>query len=102
MLRDDDKFVSIVDMPNRFSPKCSIYQAFIACEPKHPIMKYALEITFSNIVTRSHDMFSSLVTTGPAVVGYAMNLNWNEYHTFKEIKPGEYSNGIRLIAKGLG
>jgi hypothetical protein len=25
MLRDDDKFVSIVDMPNRFSPKCSIY-----------------------------------------------------------------------------
>ena len=62
MLRDDDKFVSIVDMPNRFSPKCSIYQAFIACEPKHPIMKYALEITFSNIVTRSHDMFSSLVT----------------------------------------
>ena len=26
-----------------------------------------------------------------------MNLNWNEYHTFKEIKPGEYSNGIRLF-----
>lgn len=97
ILKPTDRFVSIVDMDGLFKPKCAIYQAFIACEPRHPIMLKSLEIAYYNIVTRRYDVFSSLSITGPVVVGIAMNLYWNKFSTFEKIKPGEYKDGIRLF-----
>lgn len=97
LLRDDDEFVSIVDMYSPFRPRCSIYQAFIACTPRHPIMLYSLQISFNNIVTRTYEVFTNLSITGPVVVGIAMNLYWNKVITHDTIKPGEYPNGIRLF-----
>lgn len=97
ILRDTDEFVSIVDMKQMFRPKCAIYQAFLACRPKHPIMLYSLQIAFHNIVTRRYEVFESLSVTGPVVVGIAMNLYWNKQKTHENIKPGEYPDGIRLF-----
>lgn len=97
ILLDNDRFVSIVDQAGLFKPKCAIYQAFIACEPKHPILLKSFEIAYHNIVTRRYDVFSSLSITGPVVVGIAMNLYWNKFSTFERIEPGEYGEGIRLF-----
>lgn len=97
ILRDSDEFVSIVDLKIMLRPKCPIYQAFIACRPKHPIMLYSLEIAFNNIVTRRYEMLDSLSITGPVVVGIAMNLYWNKLKTHENIEDGEYPNGIRLL-----
>ena len=98
ILKPTDRFVSIVDQDSLFKPRCAIYQAFMACEPKHPIMLSSLEIAYYNIVTRRYDVFSSLSITGPVVVGIAMNLYWNKFSTFERIEPGEYdADGIRLF-----
>jgi hypothetical protein len=97
ILRPGDKFVSIVDKKVLFKPKCAIYQAFIACVPKHPIMLYSLQLAFHNIVTRRYEVFDDLSITGPGVVGIAMNLYWNKEKTHENIKAGEYPGGIRLF-----
>lgn len=97
ILRDNDKFVSIVDMHHMFRPGCAIYQAFIACVPKHPVMLYSLQLSFYNIVSRLYEVFTSLSITGPVVTGIAMNLYWNKPKTYDEIFPGEYENGVRLF-----
>lgn len=97
ILKPTDRFVSIVDLVSIFKPKCAIYQAFIACEPRHPILLKSFEIAYHNIVTRRYDVFSSLSITGPVVVGIAMNLYWNKFSTFESIEAGEYEDGIRLF-----
>jgi hypothetical protein len=90
MIDNNDEFVSIVDMENTFSHPCAIYQAFIACKPKHPILLYTLQLTFANIVTRRKDTFESLSVTGPVVMGLGLNLYWNKDKTHERIKPGIY------------
>jgi hypothetical protein len=97
ILRDNDEFVSIVDMKAVFRPRCAIYQAFIACRPKHPVMLASLQIAFNNIVTRRYEVFENLSITGPVVVGIAMNLHWGKRKTHQNIQPGEYPGGIRLF-----
>lgn len=97
ILRDTDQFVSITDMKAAFRPSCAIYQAFIACKPKHPIMLYSLQLAFHNIVTRRYEIFENLSITGPVVVGIAMNMYWKKFKTHENIKPGEYPDGIRLF-----
>lgn len=98
ILRETDEFVSIVDINNKEQPKSAIYQAFIACTPKHPIMLTALQLSFSNIVSRRQDFLeSSLCITGPIVVGNALNLYWEKDKTCEQIFPGDYKDGIRLF-----
>jgi hypothetical protein len=101
ILRDNDQFVSIVDRKFIFKPKSDIYQAFIACRPKHPIMLMSLELAFYNIASRKHDLFDDLGITGPVVVGIALNLYWKNRKTLGNIIPGEYSDGIRLLEMDL-
>lgn len=97
ILREDDKFVSIVDQKNGNCSDSAIYQAFIACVPKHQIMLDSLQISFNNIVTRTYEVFCSLSVTGPVVVGLAINLYWKKKNVHEKIEPGEYKDGIRLF-----
>jgi mannosyltransferase OCH1-like enzyme len=48
-LKNTDRFVSVVDVKALTDLPCAIFQAFIAVEPGHPIMKYALEQCFYNL-----------------------------------------------------
>lgn len=95
-----NEFVSIVDRKLMLTPKCIIYQAFIAVTPKHPIIYNSLLISYINIVSRRHEIFDALSITGPIVVGIAMNLYWKNKITHKEIHPGVYDNNkIKLITR---
>ena len=97
ILKPTDRFVSIVDkfdIPGY--KKCAIFQSFIACEPRHPIMRTSLEFSYCNIAMRRHDLVS-LSITGPIVAGIAFNLYMNKPNTFDEIKVSEYKDGIRLF-----
>lgn len=97
-IRDDNRFISVVDRKLIGLQPCAIYQAFIACEPKHPILKYVLELTFNNIVTRKVDiLYETLNISGPVTMGIAVNLFWNNYETYKNIVPGKYSDGVKLL-----
>ena len=96
MLNDNDEFVSITDMEHGvFTNLPGIYQAFIACRPKHPILLETLYLTFANISTRK--IGESLSITGPIVMGTAFNLYFRNTDTYTEIQPGKYSNGIKLF-----
>jgi hypothetical protein len=98
ILRETDELVSIVDINNKGQPKSAIYQAFISCRPRHPVMLMTLQLCFSNIVSRRHELFeSSLAITGPIVMGNALNLYWEKEKTCQQIFPGEYPDGIRLF-----
>jgi mannosyltransferase OCH1-like enzyme len=96
MIKDNDKFVSIVDYKHKFTPDCCIYQAFIASVPKHPILYYSITMTFSNIVSRRLEMTDRFSITGPVVVGIAINIFKNNKNTHQEIQPGEHEGNLRL------
>jgi hypothetical protein len=94
----ENEFVSIVDKKHLFTPKCNIYQAFLAAKPKHPIMYNSMIIALVNIITRRQETLENLSITGPVVVGIAMNMHWNIPKTHAEIKPGKHDNGkIKLL-----
>lgn len=76
---------------------CMVYQAFIAVSPRHPVMKFALELCFSNISMKIDNLMDPLMVTGPTVMGVAMNLYWEHANTYQTIKAGRYPNGIRLL-----
>ena len=99
ILKPTDRFVSIVDKFDLHPvyKKCDIFQSFLACEPRHPIMRTSLEISYYNIAMRRYDLLSTLSITGPIVVAVAFNLYMNKPNTFDEIKVGEYKDGIRLF-----
>jgi hypothetical protein len=98
ILTEKDELVSIVDINNKSQPKSAIYQAFIACRPRHPVMLTALQLSFANIISRRHELFeSSLAITGPIVMGNALNLYWEKDKTCEKIFPGDYKDGIRLF-----
>lgn len=88
-------FVSVVDR-KIMGIDCALYQAFIACVPKHPVMKYCLDISFFNVATRKYEVVESLSITGPLVAGVAMNLYWNKKYTYEPIKAGIYGD-VKLL-----
>jgi mannosyltransferase OCH1-like enzyme len=56
IIKQDDVLVSVVDIKNiTTQPPCAIFQAFIACVPKHPVLLRAFEIAFNNIM--NHKQF---------------------------------------------
>lgn len=96
MIDIDDEFISTID--RSVDGIVGIYQAFIACTPRHPIMKLSLDIAFVNIATRKIGMAPSdiLSITGPGVVAIALNLYLNKKNTNSGFKPGK-NNGIKLF-----
>jgi hypothetical protein len=99
IISENDEFVSIVDFKHSLVPRCGIFQAFIAVVPKHPILLYALQLSFANIVTRRVEI-DNFSVAGPVVMGIAVNLNWNKKVTHSSIEPGIYGNIKLLKMKG--
>jgi hypothetical protein len=97
ILNDSDQFVSVADRENGIDNITGVYQAFIACKPKHPILLYALQLSFSNIATRRLSI-NSLDITGPTVMGVAFNLYFKNSKTYNPIKSGDYGDGVRLLS----
>jgi hypothetical protein len=91
---DDSKdFISIVDIPKYAGNQAGcIFQAFIACKPRHPILKYALELSFYNIASRRQEFLESLSITGPVAMGTAVNLYLNRKNPYQIIEKGDYGN----------
>jgi hypothetical protein len=96
ILLDTDEFLSVADQKNGIDRITGIYQAFIACRPKHPILLYSLNLTFANIVTRRLSV-NTLDISGPTVMGNAFNLYFNKADTYSEINSGKYGQSIRLF-----
>jgi len=97
ILKDSDQFLSVADQENGIDKITGIYQAFIACRPRHPILLYSLQLSFSNIVTRRLTI-NSLDITGPTVIGVAFNLYFKNSKTYNPIKSGDYGDGVRLLS----
>ena len=92
IIDENDEFISVSDIKYNFVPKCNIFQAFIATKANHEILLNALQITFSNIVTRRKEILDLFSITGPVVMGIAINLFWNKIKTHDIIEPGIYNN----------
>jgi mannosyltransferase OCH1-like enzyme len=105
IIQNDDEFVSATDVKASFRPPCAIFNAFIACRPKHPIMLEALRLSFYNIINHKTVSFTTdLDITGPVVLGRAMNLYWNKM-SLENIVPGLYKDtigNIRLLEYSNG
>lgn len=97
ILEPDDEFVSVID--RKIDGIVGIYQAFLACTPRNPIMKLSLDIAFVNIATRRIGMAPGdiLSITGPGVVAIALNLFLNKKNTNSGFKPGK-NGGIKLLS----
>jgi hypothetical protein len=93
-----DNLVSIVDhgVPLYSTVDCGIFQAFIACTPRHPVMLYSLQLSFANIAYRRGVECDFLGITGPIAMAIGMNLYWNKKNTVEIINPGKYPDGIVL------
>jgi len=105
IIKKDDILLSVVDIKNiKDKPPCSIFQAFIACVPKHKILLKAFEISFNNIINHKNKIEGvnhELDITGPVVMGRAMNIYWDK-SSLLSIKPGiykdpNYNGNIRLL-----
>lgn len=97
IIKENDEFVSAVD--RKMFNVNGIYQAFVACAPRHPILLCSLQIAFSNIVTRRGSLYETYSITGPGVMAVAFNLCRNLTDTNTDIVKGVYKgiNGnIRL------
>jgi mannosyltransferase OCH1-like enzyme len=93
IIDDEDEFVSVVDRP-----RGAIYQAFVACVPRHPIILHCLELSFYNIMSKRQNKKTSdifLSYTGPIVAGQAFHIYMNNKDTYSEIYPKKY-NKINL------
>lgn len=89
IIKPNDTFVSVVDIKEiKNRPPCNIYQAFMACVPRHPLMLKAFELTYYNIINHSTNT-GILDITGPVMFGKVLNTYWNRY-AMLSIKPGVY------------
>lgn len=97
-LKDNRDFISVQDrsMCSLSNMGC-IYQAFIACKPKHPILKYALEMSFYNIISRKNEFLEQLSITGPIVMGNAVNLFLNRKNPYEKLEKGVYNQNNNII-----
>lgn len=71
ILHPEDVFVSVKDRAKMVG-ECAVYQAFIACAPQLPAMKYVLDFCVQNILKRASPS-SCLAVTGPIAFGQAIN-----------------------------
>jgi len=70
----------------------SIYNAFMACTPHHPIVREAIILAVENIENNDYT-HNPLGITGPLLLGKAF-----EKITGEPVSPGrDYGNGIRII-----
>lgn len=92
-----DRLVTVVDRKLPGSFRCALYQAFLAAEPRHPVLKMALETSLKNIVQRKPVFKQTLFDiTGPVVLGRALN-NYLKRGEEDDIHPGRYlDQKIRL------
>lgn len=87
ILKPDDTFVAPED-----NGANSIYNAFMACSPRHPILKEAIEMAVQNIEEENYTQ-NPLGITGPLLLGQAF-----ENVTGQKVIPGkDYENGVRII-----
>lgn len=73
-----------------------LYQAFVACAPKHPAIWHMLQLAFYNIASR-RPLISDLALSGPLVAEVAVNLYLEKVKTTAHFKPGVYDAGKLLI-----
>ncbi len=89
IIKDGDTFVSVVDLKDiAVKPPCGVYQAFMACAPRHPLMLKAFELTYYNIINHSKNT-GDLDISGPIMLGKVLNTYWDKY-SMLSIKPGVY------------
>ncbi len=101
IIKPSDEFLSVADLETADFFKGiinlpGIFQSFIACKPKHPILMYALQLSFANIATRRAGIADSLSITGPVTMGVSLNLFWEKMDTHSRISAGVYE-GVRLL-----
>lgn len=101
MIGEDDEFISVQDLHLMSIPNNRIFQAFIACTPRHPIVWYSLQISFSNIVSRIGGV-GPLFVTGPGVMGIAFNLYMKNTNTYTPVYAGRYGNIVLLTHHASG
>jgi len=90
VLRNNDTFVSPLDRsPDQSS---SIFNAFMATVPRHPIVARAIDISVYNIKNRLYT-HNPLGITGPLALGKA----FEEYMGEKAMKDKDYGNGVRIV-----
>lgn len=101
-LSDDDRLVTVAEVPNFFVNDCGVYQAFIACEPRHPALLQALEMCLQNIEKRKTGEAERYSITGPVVMAIAMNRFWGRDNDISAIRSGVYPGGVRLYQNQNG
>lgn len=101
IIDEEDEFVSVADQWAFSVPKCTIYQAFLAVAPKHPVMYYSFIFSFSNIMTRRSDLFDLFSITGPVVVGQSLNMFWGYEDTHRNIISGLHPKNVKLYKMNL-
>lgn len=91
-ITENDTFISPQDTYTIIDGKPSIYNAFIACVPKNPIIKRTLDLIVDNV--KNHRYGKGLFDiTGPSVVGRAFKDVINKNANSRE----SYNNGIRIL-----
>jgi hypothetical protein len=91
IIDDEDEFVSVVDIP-KYNGENAIFQALIACTPKHPIIYHALKLSFYNIITKREDIFETKFhISGPVMFGQCINIYWDK-DSSEKILPNKYGN----------
>ena len=64
----NDEFISVLDRP---TSRTAIYNAFIACIPRHPFLKEAIDMIVENVKNKT--VTDCLGITGPILLGRAIN-----------------------------
>ncbi|ALX27437.1 hypothetical protein GMAR_ORF62 [Golden Marseillevirus] len=75
--------------------KSGIYQAFIACEAKHPVLEMLINLVVSRVEARDYGT-RDLYTTGPIAFGNALNL-WLGRKENEEFSPGDAGKDVFLF-----
>lgn len=91
LIQTDDEFISPID----YSYHGGIYNAFIACIPKHPILKKVIHLVVERIKKRDYG-HRDLYITGPIALGDSINEILNRKH-LSPFKPKIYiHNGMKF------
>ncbi len=92
-LKSDDTFVSPED-----DGTAGVYNAFMACIPRHPVVEAAILNSLENIEKRSYGS-NPLAVTGPVLLADALKSVVGDFNENDRVpQPNtSYSNGIRII-----
>ena len=109
-LKENDKFVSILDYNKNNHPVCHmIHQSFMACVPKHPFLKEAIKLATYNILNKVVPpkertaylpvaITPLLKVTGPKLLADAINICLGKSLNTAFLI-GDQGNGFRLPAQ---